>query len=132
MINIDFLLAGCNTRCMHCYVAGGKLNPFGTAALYDTKKYPPASAGTFLSDQAENQVGYDHHVHQDVVQVRDYPGIAGGEDPDCIPETFVIPLQFQWTGAEKRVIPVAAQLDTEPQHQDAGKDPFSRSGKTPE
>ena len=23
MINIDFLLAGCNTRCMHCYVAGG-------------------------------------------------------------------------------------------------------------
>ncbi len=46
MINIDFLLAGCNTRCMHCYVAGGKLNPFETAALYDTKKYPPASAGT--------------------------------------------------------------------------------------
>ena len=23
MINIDFLLAGCNTRCMHCCVAGG-------------------------------------------------------------------------------------------------------------
>ena len=23
MINIDFLLSGCNTRCRHCYVAGG-------------------------------------------------------------------------------------------------------------
>ena len=23
MINVDFLLSGCSTRCRHCYVAGG-------------------------------------------------------------------------------------------------------------
>ena len=34
-INIDFLLAGCNTRCRHCYVAGGPgpMMPLGDALL---------------------------------------------------------------------------------------------------
>lgn len=62
MINIDFLLAGCNTRCMHCCVAGGpgkQMDP--EDALLCLEKLDAAAA--FLPGQVDITLDHEPMNH---------------------------------------------------------------------
>lgn len=63
-INIDFLVAGCNTRCKHCYVNGGPgpLMPTGDALLCVEKldemaRYLPEGTSLTLDHEPMNHPG---------------------------------------------------------------------------
>ena len=75
--------------------------------------------------QAKDEVDQYEYVQDDVIEIRDQPFVAGGENPDAVPETLVIPLQFLFARAEDRKIPVAHKLYGEPEQQDAKENPLS-------
>ncbi len=64
-------------------------------------------------------------MQDSVIEIRDQSCITGGNNPDAVPEALVIPLQFLFTCAEDREIPVAHKLYGEPEQQDAKENPLS-------
>ena len=75
--------------------------------------------------QAKDDVDQDQDVQDDVIEIRDESCVTGREDADAVPEAFVISLQFFFTGSKDCEIPVAHELDDEPEHQDAKENPLS-------
>ncbi len=68
MINIDFLLAGCNTRCMHCYVGGGPGKQMDTEdALRCLEKLDAVAA--FLPGAADLTLDHEPINHPDAGRI---------------------------------------------------------------
>ena len=68
MINFDFLVAGCNTRCQHCYVNGG---PGPLMPLEDVLQCLDQldTIAEHLSDEAYFTLDHEPMNHPDVVEI---------------------------------------------------------------
>ena len=68
MINVDFLLAGCNTRCKHCYVNGGPgpMMPVGDALLCIEKLDQIAA---YLPDSVSFTLDHEPMNHPNLEQI---------------------------------------------------------------
>lgn len=70
MINIDLLVAGCDTRCRHCYVNGGPMPRMETADALDCIERLDAAAA-LLSEEANFTLDHEPMAHPDVVRILD-------------------------------------------------------------
>lgn len=75
--------------------------------------------------KAQDHINQNQDVQDSVIEIRDQSCVTGGDNPDAVPEAFIIPLQFLFACAEDCEIPVAHKLHSEPEQQDAEEDPFS-------
>ena len=64
-------------------------------------------------------------MQYNVIQIRYQPRLTHREDPDGIPETIVVTLQFRLTRSENRKIPEAEKLDNSPKYEDCQQYPPS-------
>ena len=60
-----------------------------------------------------------------MIEIRDQPCFTHRKDPDRVTKTFIISFQFSLRCAKDCEIPVAHELDDEPEHQDAKENPLS-------
>ena len=68
MINIDFLLAGCNTRCRHCYVNGGPGPMMATGdALLCMEKLDRLAA--LLPDETSFTLDHEPMNHPEIARI---------------------------------------------------------------
>ena len=68
MINVDFLLSGCSTRCRHCYVAGGPGPMMETGdALLCIKKLDAVAA--CLPEELSFTLDHEPMNHPEIVQI---------------------------------------------------------------
>ena len=68
MINIDFLLSGCNTRCRHCYVAGGPGSLMATDTALQCLEKLDALAG-YLPGEVTFTLDHEPMNHPDVKRI---------------------------------------------------------------
>ena len=68
MINFDFLVAGCNTHCQHCYVNGG---PGPLMPLKDVLQCLEQldAIAEHLSDEADFTLDHEPMNHPDMVEI---------------------------------------------------------------
>ena len=73
----------------------------------------------------QDDVDQYQNVKNNVIKIRNQSFFAHREDPDAVPETIIISLQFSFACAKDCEIPVTHELHNEPKCQNPEKNPFA-------
>ena len=66
-----------------------------------------------------------------MIQIRDQPRLAGGNNTDGISEAVIISFQLLFRSAENSIVPMAKKLNGKPKKQYSQKEPLSQKRHYP-
>lgn len=64
-------------------------------------------------------------MQDDMIQIRNKPLVAHGEQSDTVFKTFIVALKFSFTGSKEGEIPVTHELNNKPEQKNPEKNPSS-------